>query len=53
MYEANQRVYAANGSFKAITQRLDEVKLLGANDLWLMPINKQGKGKAYGSPYCV
>lgn len=53
MYEANQRLYAPNGSFKVITERLDEIQSLGVNVLWLMPVTKQGKEKAIGSPYCV
>ncbi|MCU4155652.1 alpha-glucosidase C-terminal domain-containing protein [Carboxylicivirga sp. A043] len=53
MYEANERVFAANASFSAITQRLDAISDLGVNVLWLMPINEQGTEKAFGSPYCV
>jgi len=53
MYEANERVFAAKNSFNAITARLDEIKSLGVNVLWLMPVTEQGKEKAIGSPYCV
>ena len=53
MYEANQRLYASSGSFNAIANRLDDIKALGVNVLWLMPVNKQGKEKAIGSPYSV
>jgi glycosidase len=53
MYEANERVFASQASFNAIAQRLDEIKALGVNVLWLMPINERGKLKAIGSPYCV
>lgn len=53
MYEANQRVFAQSGSLNAIIERLDEIRALGVNVLWLMPINQQGKEKAFGSPYCV
>jgi len=53
MYEANQRVFASNNSLNAITERLDEIKSLSVNVLWLMPINEQGVEKGIGSPYCV
>ncbi|MDR2814656.1 MAG: alpha-glucosidase C-terminal domain-containing protein [Prevotellaceae bacterium] len=53
MYEANERVFAANASFNAITNRLDEIKALGVNVLWLMPVNEQGAKNSIGSPYCV
>ncbi|MGQ1946534.1 alpha-amylase family glycosyl hydrolase [Geofilum sp. OHC36d9] len=53
MYEANERVFAANSSFGAITGRLDQIRSLGVNVLWLMPVTKQGQENAFGSPYCV
>jgi glycosidase len=53
MYEANERVFAATASLNAITRRLDDIKALGVNVLWLMPVNEQGKQNAIGSPYCV
>jgi glycosidase len=53
MYEANERVFAATASLNAIARRLDDIKALGVNVLWLMPVNEQGKQNAMGSPYCV
>jgi glycosidase len=53
MYEANERVFAAGASLNAIARRLDDIKALGVNVLWLMPINEQGTLNAMGSPYCV
>jgi glycosidase len=53
MYEANERVFAATASLNAITNRLDDIRALGVNVLWLMPVNEQGKQNAIGSPYCV
>ncbi|MDR0667486.1 MAG: alpha-amylase [Prevotellaceae bacterium] len=53
MYEANERVFAATASLNAIARRLDDLKALGVNVLWLMPINEQGTLNAIGSPYCV
>jgi hypothetical protein len=53
MYEANERVFAATASLNAIARRLDNIKALGVNVLWLMPVNEQGKQNAIGSPYSV
>ena len=53
MYEANQRIFASKNSLNAITARLDEIKALSVNVLWLMPINEQGVERGIGSPYSV
>lgn len=53
MYEVNERAYSAAGNFAGITQRLDAIKALGVNVIWLMPINPIGLIKTVGSPYCV
>lgn len=56
LYEIFTRNFSPSGDFKGITARLDELKKLGVDILWLMPIHPQGelkkKGSA-GSPYCV
>ena len=53
MYEANLKVFARTGAFNAISSRLDEIKALGINVLWLMPVYEEGVKDAIGSPYCV
>jgi cyclomaltodextrinase / maltogenic alpha-amylase / neopullulanase len=56
IYELYPRDFSAEGNFNAVTARLDELKDLGVNILWLMPIHPIGekfrKG-SYGSPYAV
>ena len=56
MYEIFPRTFSASGNFAGITARLDELKNLGVDILWLMPVHplgeKQKKG-SIGSPYCV
>ncbi len=56
VYEIFPRDFSEEGNFNGITARLDELKDLGVNILWLMPINpigeKMRKG-TYGSPYSV
>ena len=56
IYEIFPRNFSAGGDFNGITARLDELKDLGVNVLWLMPIHPVGqklrKG-TLGSPYAV
>ena len=56
VYEVFPRNFSAEGNFNGITAKLDELKDLGVNILWLMPINPLGekmrKG-TIGSPYAV
>ena len=52
-YEANPRVFATSNQLKAITARLEDIKDLGVDVIWLMPICEQGQEKAIGSPYCI
>lgn len=56
MYEIFPRNFSAAGDFNGITARLDELKDLGVDILWLMPIHPLGeklKKGTIGSPYCV
>lgn len=56
LYEVYPRTFSATGDFNGITARLDELKDLGVNTLWLMPIHPLGeklKKGSIGSPYCV
>ena len=53
MYEANPKSFAQGSAFNGITARLDDIKALGVNTLWLMPIYEEGIKNGIGSPYCV
>jgi len=56
IYEVYPRSFSASGDFNGITAQLDQLKDLGVNVLWLMPIHPIGeklrKG-TLGSPYAV
>jgi glycosidase len=56
VYEIYPRAFSAEGTFNGITARLDDLKDLGVDVLWLMPIHPIGeklrKG-TLGSPYAV
>jgi cyclomaltodextrinase len=56
VYEVFPRNFSPEGTFNGITARLDDLRDLGVNVLWLMPIHpigeKMRKG-SIGSPYAV
>src|ERR1041384_977651 len=56
VYEIYPRDFSAQGNFNGITERLDDLKNLGVDILWLMPIHPIGQLKkkgSIGSPYAV
>src|SRR6202142_4583913 len=56
VYEIFPRNFSQEGDFNAITARLDELKDLGVDVLWLMPIHPTGekmKKGSIGSPFAV
>ena len=56
MYEINLRAFSSEGTFNGIAARLDSIKALGVNVIWLMPIHPVGVLKSVGqlgSPYSV
>ncbi|WP_299285955.1 alpha-amylase family glycosyl hydrolase [uncultured Mucilaginibacter sp.] len=53
IYQVNMRVFSKEGDFKGVAKRLDSIKALGANLIYLMPIYPVGVLKSTNSPYCV
>lgn len=53
IYEINERAFSATGNFQGIINRLDSIKALGINTIWLMPIHPIGTTKSVNSPYSV
>ncbi|HTL17883.1 MAG TPA: alpha-amylase family glycosyl hydrolase, partial [Patescibacteria group bacterium] len=56
LYEIFPRNFSTEGNFNGVSKRLDELKDLGVNVLWLMPIHPIGekmKKGTIGSPYAV
>src|ERR1700744_2355840 len=53
MYEVNISAYSTAQNLAGVTARLDSIKALGINVIWLMPTYPIGKLKSIGSPYCV
>ena len=50
IYEMNVGAFTQAGTFTAASERLDELKTLGVDIVWLMPIYPRG---ASGSPYAA
>lgn len=53
MYQVNIRAFSESGNFNGVTQRLDSIKALGCNVIYLMPIYPVGELKSVNSPYCI
>jgi glycosidase len=53
IYQVNIRAFSETGDLKGIMPRLDSIKALGANVVYLMPIYPIGKVKSVNSPYCI
>lgn len=53
VYEVNLRAFSPQGTFTGVQNRLDEIRSLGVNVIWLMPIHPIGQLNGIGSPYAV
>jgi glycosidase len=56
IYQVNLRAFSPEGTIKGVQKRLDSIKKLGANVIYLMPIYPVGQIKMagkLGSPYSV
>ncbi len=53
IYQVNMRVFSEEGNFKGVIARLDSIKAMGANVIYLMPHYPVGKARAVNSPYCI
>ncbi len=53
IYQVNMRAFSQGGNFAGVTARLDSIKAIGVNVLYLMPIYPVGVVKSVNSPYSV
>lgn len=53
IYEVNLRAQSSEGNLQGVISKLQHIKSLGTNVIWLMPIYEQGVLNSVGSPYCV
>jgi glycosidase len=53
MYEVNLWAFSADANLNGVKAKLDHIKNLGINVIWLMPIYPIGEVKGVGSPYAI
>jgi glycosidase len=53
MYEVNLRAFSQSGDLQGVIARLDNLKALHVNVIWLMPIHPIGQINSVNSPYSV
>jgi glycosidase len=53
IYQVNMRAFSQQANFAGVIARLDSIKALGVNVIYLMPIYPVGTVKSVNSPYCV
>lgn len=53
MYEINPSAYSTTHDLQGIVNRLDAIKALGVNTIWIMPIHPVGQVNSFGSVYCI
>ncbi|MEO7309325.1 MAG: alpha-amylase family glycosyl hydrolase [Chitinophagaceae bacterium] len=53
VYQVNMRAFSAAGNLKGVTARLDSIRALGINVIYLMPIYPVGILRGVNSPYAV
>ena len=53
IYQVNMRSFSSTRNFQGVISRLDSIKSLGVNVIYLMPIYPVGALKSVNSPYCV
>lgn len=53
IYQVNMRAFSSTHNFQGVINRLDQIKALGTNVIYLMPVFPVGTLKSLNSPYCI
>src|SRR5580658_2017246 len=53
IYQVNIRAFSATHDLQGVINRLDSIKALGVNVIYLMPVYPVGVLKSINSPYCI
>jgi glycosidase len=53
IYQVNTRAFSSTHNFQGVINRLDQIKALGVNLIYLMPVYPVGSLKSVNSPYCI
>ncbi len=52
-YQVNIRAFSSTHNLQGVANRLDQLKALGVNTIYLMPVYPVGTLKSVNSPYCI
>src|ERR1700748_1064036 len=53
IYQVNIRAFSSTHNLQGVSNRLDQIKALGVNTIYLMPVYPVGSLKSVNSPYCI
>ncbi len=53
IYQVNIRAFSSSHDLQGVINRLDSIRSLGANVIYLMPVYPVGVLKSINSPYCI
>ena len=53
IYQVNIRAFSSTHNLQGVSNRLDQIKALGVNTIYLMPVYPVGTLKSVNSPYCI
>ena len=53
IYQVNIRAFSSTHDLQGVINRLDSIKALGVNVIYLMPVYPVGVYKSINSPYCI
>jgi len=53
IYQVNMRAFSSTHNLQGVINRLDSIKALGVNVIYLMPVYPVGVLKSVNSPYCI
>jgi glycosidase len=53
IYQVNMRAFSNTHDLQGVINRLDSIKALGVNVIYLMPVYPVGVYKSINSPYCI
>ncbi|HVW58646.1 MAG TPA: alpha-amylase family glycosyl hydrolase, partial [Puia sp.] len=53
MYQVNIRAFSSTRNLQGVSARLDQIRSLGVNVIYLMPVYPVGTLNSFNSPYCI
>lgn len=53
IYQVNMRAFSSTHNFQGVINRLDQIRALGTNVIYLMPVFPVGTLNAFNSPYAI